>query len=371
VIAGGYLTATTHPITAVYSGDTNYTGSTSSTLTQTVDAAVTSTALSSSANPSKAGLGVTYVATVSPTPDGATVAFADNAIPIAGCESVAVSASGSASCQTSYPDPGSHAIIAGYQGDANYIASTSPTLTQTVDTDPSPPTEPISLSTSTPTTSGATEVVISLPGPGALSASPYGSRAVQMVSSLSVRATGHGSMILHITPSPAARRLLQRGQTLQVTLAITFTPRDGQPTTQMVTVKLTRATPSNKFSVSHIKARPNGTVSFQVKLPGPGQIDVIESAWKSNIATIASKAILAKIATVRLGPALGRFIFARTHLNPKTRATLQITVKPNDRGQHLVTHHQGGALRIRLWVTYQPTSGRPHTVGYYGLLIIL
>jgi hypothetical protein len=139
----------------------------------------------------------------------------------------------------------------------------------------------------------------------------------------------------------------------------------------MVTVKLRRATPSNKFSVSHIKARPNGTVSFEVKLPGPGQIDVMESAWKSNIATIASKAILAKIATVRLGPAPGRFIFARTHLNPKTRATLQITVKPNDRGHHLVTHHQGGALRIRLWVTYQPTSGRPHTVGYYGLLIIL
>jgi hypothetical protein len=78
---------------------------------------------------------------------------------------------------------------------------------------------------------------------------------------------------------------------------------------------------------------------------------------------------LMKIATVRLGPATGRFIFARTHLNPKTHATVQITVKPNGRGQLPVSHHQGGALRIRLWVTYQPTSGRPQAVGYYGLLV--
>jgi hypothetical protein len=367
--AGIYSTAGSHAITAVYSGDGNYLGATSSTLTQTVDQAPTTTTLGSSANPSTVGGSLTYTATVPAAATG-TVAFTDAGSPITGCVAQTVSA-GSATCviASGYLAATTHPMTAVYSGDTNYTGSTSATLTETVDSDPAPPTQPITLSTSTQTTSGATDVVISLSGPGAVSARPYGSRAVQMISSLSVRAAGQRTMILQITPSPAAKRLLKRRQTVNVTLAITFTPRDGQPTTRLVTVKLRHATPSHTFSVSHIKVRLDGTVRFQVNLPGPGQIDVMESAWKSNIARIASNMLLTKIATVRLGPATGRFIFARTHLNPKTDATLQITVKPNGRGQLLVSHHQGGALRIRLWVTYQPTSGRPQTVGYYGLLV--
>jgi hypothetical protein len=86
----------------------------------------------------------------------------------------------------------------------------------------------------------------------------------------------------------------------------------------------------------------------------------MESAWKINEASIA---------TVLLGPAPGRFIFAREHLNTKTRLAIPVTVTPNTRGQRLIAHHQGGPLMIRLWVTYQPTGGHPHSEDFYGLLV--
>ena len=73
-------------ITASYSGDQNFTASTGS-LTETVGQAVTTTTVTSSANPSAVGQTVTYTATVSPVPDGGTVAFSDDGAPIAGCSS--------------------------------------------------------------------------------------------------------------------------------------------------------------------------------------------------------------------------------------------------------------------------------------------
>ena len=53
-----------HVITAVYSGDANFTGSTA-TLTQTVNQRISSTAVTSSVNPSGVGQAVTFTATAS------------------------------------------------------------------------------------------------------------------------------------------------------------------------------------------------------------------------------------------------------------------------------------------------------------------
>ncbi len=92
----------------------------------------TTTAVASSSNPSTVGGGVTYTATVAPTPDGGTVAFTDNATTLTGCAAAAVNTStGKASCTTSYSAVGSHAILASYSGDTNYAAS-SGSLTQQV-----------------------------------------------------------------------------------------------------------------------------------------------------------------------------------------------------------------------------------------------
>jgi ELWxxDGT repeat protein len=59
-----------HSITAAYAGNTNFTGSTSAALTQTVDAAATTTVVSSSANAPAYGQEVTFTATVTNASSG-------------------------------------------------------------------------------------------------------------------------------------------------------------------------------------------------------------------------------------------------------------------------------------------------------------
>lgn len=101
----------------------------------------TTTALTSSDNPSVVGEQVTYTATIAPVPDGGTVTFYDggpsgNVI----CSQVPVSTSGpdtgTATCAVTYTGTGSHSITAAYGGDISYMSSTSAAVTQTVDRAP-------------------------------------------------------------------------------------------------------------------------------------------------------------------------------------------------------------------------------------------
>ena len=130
------LVGGTHSIKATFSsGDTNFSGSVSQPISQTVNQANDSVAVVSSVNPSVFGQAVTFTATVTTgagTPTG-TIAFRDNGVDIASCASVAVS-SGAASCTFSaLTTAGSpHPISAVYSGDSNFQAATSSPLAQTV-----------------------------------------------------------------------------------------------------------------------------------------------------------------------------------------------------------------------------------------------
>ncbi len=128
------LAAAAHTITAVYSGDGNFTTSTSPALTQTVVSATTTT-VTSSANPSVFGESIQYTATVAggPTVTG-TITFRDGGSNVAGCVAVVITA-GSASCTVS-PTVTSHKITAVYSGDPSNAASTSLVMTQVVTADP-------------------------------------------------------------------------------------------------------------------------------------------------------------------------------------------------------------------------------------------
>jgi len=120
-----------HTLTAVYSGDAKDSASTSTGLLQTVQAATTSVALTSSSNPATAGLAVTFTAAVSgngATPGG-TVTFKDGSTVLG---TGPLNASGSASMITTTLSVGSHPVTAVYSGDANDATSTSAVVTEIV-----------------------------------------------------------------------------------------------------------------------------------------------------------------------------------------------------------------------------------------------
>jgi hypothetical protein len=129
------LSLGTHTLTAVYGGDSNFTGSTSAALTQTVTAAKpTATAVVSSSNPSVVGQSVTFTATVTVVPPGTgtptgSVTFKDGASTLG---TSALTASGYATFSTSSLIVGSHSITAVYGGDSFFTTSTSSALAQAV-----------------------------------------------------------------------------------------------------------------------------------------------------------------------------------------------------------------------------------------------
>jgi sugar lactone lactonase YvrE len=126
-------------IVATYSGDSNYTGSSSSPLAQVVNKAATATALTSSQNPSTSGQAVTFTATISGgvSPSG-TVSFTSNSATISACGSIALSSS-EAQCTTTTLPVGSDAIVATYSGDSSNAGS-SGSLTQVVNSAAGTPT---------------------------------------------------------------------------------------------------------------------------------------------------------------------------------------------------------------------------------------
>ena len=125
------LTASTHSITAVYSGDTKLGGSTSPARAQTVKKAATTTKLVSSLNPSTKGTAVTFTATVSPAagPTG-TVTFKDGNTTL-GTASLHTNTHQATITKSSLA-LGAHSIKAIYNGTANFNSSTSTTVNQLV-----------------------------------------------------------------------------------------------------------------------------------------------------------------------------------------------------------------------------------------------
>ena len=125
------LSAGSHAITATYSGDANFTGSTGGPLTQSVTLNASTTTLASSQNPAVFGESVTLTATISGSAGTATgtVDFLDNGSPIA--TGVALVA-GVATFTTGTLSVGAHPMTAVYSGDPTYGGGTSNVLTQTI-----------------------------------------------------------------------------------------------------------------------------------------------------------------------------------------------------------------------------------------------
>jgi len=129
------LSVGSHSVTAVYSGDTNFSASTSAAVAVTVAApakVATSTSLSASAMQLTSGQSVMFTAGVAPqtgsgTPTG-SIAFLDGSSQIG----MGTLSGGSASFSSTSLSAGNHSISAAYSGDANYVASSSAAINVTV-----------------------------------------------------------------------------------------------------------------------------------------------------------------------------------------------------------------------------------------------
>ncbi len=141
-VAAGF-TPSSQTITASYSGDDNFTGSTASPVTELVNADATTIAVSASANPPVTGQGVTYTAVVNPigpgagTPSG-TVTFTVTgpkkpALICTAGNTVALSAA-TASCTipaSKLTAGSSYSVAVSYSGDSDFSASAG-SLQQTI-----------------------------------------------------------------------------------------------------------------------------------------------------------------------------------------------------------------------------------------------
>jgi hypothetical protein len=194
-----YLEAGNHTITAYYGGDAVYDGSTSPTLSQTVNPATTSTAPGSSPNPSLVGQTVTFTATVTSTtalggtPTG-SVSFYDDRDGFLGNTTLT---SGVATLMVSSLEAGTHTITAYYSGDSIYDPSTSPPLAQTVGADADAP---------APTRGGVQSSVVIL-GPTALLTEAGFQDESNGLSSLPSASAGDRSSFTETTANSVSRRI--------------------------------------------------------------------------------------------------------------------------------------------------------------------
>jgi hypothetical protein len=130
VLTTNNLGASTHAISAAYSGDTNFLGA-STSVAQVISKAATSTSLSSSLNPATNASNLTVHAVVTSaagTPSG-TVQFFDGAATIG---SAVLDSTGSASISISNPAVGSHSLSANFTGSSNLTSSTSSAVSEVV-----------------------------------------------------------------------------------------------------------------------------------------------------------------------------------------------------------------------------------------------
>jgi hypothetical protein len=113
---------------------------------------------------------------------------------------------------------------------------------------------------------------------------------------------------------------------------------------------------SNKFTLSNVEPHPNGTTNLEATIPGPGTVDVMETAWLDDVAVAAGI----------LQPAPRRFVIARAHMTSRHATKMRIRVTLNSPGRALLRHHRYRVV-FRLWVSYLPRGGRQRNVGIYGL----
>jgi hypothetical protein len=134
------LSVASHAIAATYSGDGNFTGSSSSALTQVVNKASVTATVTSANNPAAHGQPVKFTALVTAAAPGAgtpsgTVTFMDGSTVLGTASLSVIGGVATATFTTSSLAAGARSITAVYNGDGNFLGGSSSKLTQYVNND--------------------------------------------------------------------------------------------------------------------------------------------------------------------------------------------------------------------------------------------
>ncbi|MFG2194198.1 Ig-like domain repeat protein [Streptomyces sp. NPDC048639] len=303
------LSVGSHNISATYSGDASFTGS-SDTDTHTVNKASTTTAVTSSPDPSVSGQSVSFTATVTPTSPGAGVPTGNVTFVITNGVTTLTSTgalNGSGVATVTAPlSAGSWTVTATYTGDANFNGSTgtdshtvgkaSTTTTVTSSPDPSVSGQsvtftafvvPVAPGAGTPTgnvtfviTDGVTTVTLidALDGSGAASASTSALGA----GSWTVTATYAGDANFNGSSDTDTHTVGQASTTTVVTSA-------PDPSVSGQTVTLTATVTANAPG----SGTPTGTVTFTVT-GGP----TLTGTLSGGVATVTTTGIPVGTSTI-------------------------------------------------------------------------
>lgn len=109
--------------------------------------------------------------------------------------------------------------------------------------------------------------------------------------------------------------------------------------------------PSNHFAHSRLRLTRSGVLSLRLTVPGPGLVQVLETAPKHTSAHATSIQVPAN-----------RYAFASLRRRVDRRGTFRFTVKPGRRGRRLIRRRHP-AIPIRAYITYTPSHGRSRTSG--------
>jgi hypothetical protein len=121
------------------------------------------------------------------------------------------------------------------------------------------------------------------------------------------------------------------------------TEADGQSTSEIVSYTVIPTT--NHFTVSALKADHRGATRVTLKLPGPGTVAAVASAWSTRGAKALRR----------------HFVYARLRRAVRAAGPIKLSLLPNRRGRALV-RAAGAKPVISVAVTYTPLGAKPHVV---------
>jgi hypothetical protein len=368
-------------LTASAAGDVTHAPSSGQT-TLSVGLRDTSTSAACSGARTVVGQAATCTVTVNDTSGGTAsgptgnVSFTSNAggsfSDGGSCTLGASGTSGVSSCQVTYTPTtvgsGSHTITAAYAGDATHASSQSTTGisvapgTLAIATgrassrsgtvvDPGvtlscPPGGPAcTVTEQASTVLGAADAPI---GPA------RGTRGPVSVASAQFSIPAGGSVEATFGLNPLGQTLVADHSQLPVEVTLSGQVGGGPPTLAIKQVVLT-GSPA-RYGVSSVYLNRDGTLSLRVKVTSPGQVEVLLTAWKDNLATVARV----------LDPAPGRLVYGRATVTARHAGTFTIRIVPDRTGRRLLAH-PAYRVTLRLWASYIPLYAFQTDAGYYGL----